>query len=610
MIVKMKKASFIFLETGKEEALDKIRQAGVVHLEQEYKGSSETLSALTARYSRLERALFALAPKVKAKEEAYNEEEAEAVSTEVLDILNSIKASEDKRLTIASDLAKWENWGDFDPSEVSILRSRGVDMRFYSVSPEVWEDISSKGHAFVVNRVKNEVFGIIAFTPDESAPETETFPLPSYGISELKIQDEEEIKKKKKLEARLLELSTRKGLLKSAMALVAQDMEYESLRSGLGSDEQLLYFTGFLPQRDEEKIKALCAENGWAVVICEPDKEDAVPTLVENNKAVNTIKPLFDILEVLPGYRELDISLDFLIFFTLFFAMIIGDAGYGLLFLGITLFARFKAKKGGPAFNLMYLLSGATIIWGLLTGNLFGSQTLGSWAPLKNLVIPNIAAFPQFFDGNYDSSYTIKYMCFIVGTFQLCIARIKNFLFRMPSVQAFAQLGWLAMLIGVYHIVLFLVLSMGPISNYVLYLIFGGLAAVVIFGEQEKGVSFFKGLGKGFAGLFTTFLDGIGLLAHIISYIRLFAVGLASLAIASSFNAMAAPLMHGPAMIGAVLILVLGHGLNITMGALALIVHGVRLNMLEYSGHLDMEWSGIKYEPFKKVQNQQPVEAE
>jgi V/A-type H+-transporting ATPase subunit I len=192
-------------------------------------------------------------------------------------------------------------------------------------------------------------------------------------------------------------------------------------------------------------------------------------------------------------------------------------------------------------------------------------------------------------------------MCFIIGTFQLSLARIKNFIFKMPSLQAFAQLGKLSMLIGIYYVVLFLVLGIGPVPQYALYMIAGGLGAVVVLGEQQRGQNFFKGVLLGVAGLFTTFLDSISLLSDIISYIRLFAVGLASLAIASSFNAMAAPLMEGPAMIGAILILLLGHTLNIVMGALSLIVHGVRLNMLEFSGHLDMEWSGVKYEPLERL---------
>ncbi|MCG8481101.1 MAG: V-type ATP synthase subunit I, partial [Spirochaetales bacterium] len=131
----------------------------------------------------------------------------------------------------------------------------------------------------------------------------------------------------------------------------------------------------------------------------------------------------------------------------------------------------------------------------------------------------------------------------------------------------------------------------------------GGLAAVFLFGSQQEGSGFFAGILRGLGGFITTALDGISAFSDIISYIRLYAVGLASLAIAEAFNGMAQGI--GASMDGAVgaiaaaLVLFLGHTLNLAMGALSVVVHGVRLNMLEFSGHLGMEWTGVEYAPFK-----------
>ncbi|MBW6458803.1 MAG: ATPase, partial [FCB group bacterium] len=105
---------------------------------------------------------------------------------------------------------------------------------------------------------------------------------------------------------------------------------------------------------------------------------------------------------------------------------------------------------------------------------------------------------------------------------------------------------------------------------------------------------------SGLGGLFNTFLDGISSFSNIISYIRLFAVGMATVAIASSFNGIAAQMSQGPAIIGAIIILLIGHGLNIIMALLSVVVHGIRLNVLEFSGQLGLEWTGYKYQPFKE----------
>jgi V/A-type H+-transporting ATPase subunit I len=152
--------------------------------------------------------------------------------------------------------------------------------------------------------------------------------------------------------------------------------------------------------------------------------------------------------------------------------------------------------------------------------------------------------------------------------------------------------------------VLQIVLGVEGIPTFALYLMGGGLAAVFLFSYQEEGRNFFIGVLKALANFITVFLDGVSAFSDIISYIRLYAVGLASLRIAESFNSMATGVAEGVDGIGGivamVLILFLGHSLNLAMAALSVVVHGVRLNMLEFSGHLGMEWTGVPYTPFQK----------
>ena len=129
--------------------------------------------------------------------------------------------------------------------------------------------------------------------------------------------------------------------------------------------------------------------------------------------------------------------------------------------------------------------------------------------------------------------------------------------------------------------------------------VIAGFLLVVLFGGMSPDKSFGQGLKAGLGDAFTVFLNTISAFGNIMSYIRLFAVGMASLAIAQSFNNMAFS-FKGPLVVAAVLILLIGHGLNIVMGLLSVVVHGVRLNLLEFSGQLGMEWAGIAYDPFKK----------
>jgi V/A-type H+-transporting ATPase subunit I len=245
---------------------------------------------------------------------------------------------------------------------------------------------------------------------------------------------------------------------------------------------------------------------------------------------------------------------------------------------------------------LLLLLSIATIAWGAVTGTWFGSSAIASWRALNWMIVPSLSSFDP------RSSETVKWLCFIIGTVHISIARIWSFIRTLrlkPAVRAFSHLGWLSIVLGLYYLVLNIVLDpiRFPVPYHALAMIGGGLVFVIVFGEQDG--KFFRGLLKGFAGLLSTFLDSIGAFSDIVSYIRLFAVGLASIEIAKAFNAMASSMANGAVGIAAaVFVLLIGHALNVAMGALSVIVHGVRLNILEFSGHLGMEWTGFQYRPF------------
>ena len=370
----------------------------------------------------------------------------------------------------------------------------------------------------------------------------------------------------------------------------------------MGHTDALSYLTGFLPGDQALGLKQFCRENNWALLLQDPAADDDVPTIVRNRRWIDIISPVFQLLGTIPGYREIDISFFFLIFFAFFFAVIIGDGGYGLVLLSGTFIFIMRSRRQGRetpnALLLMLLLSLCTVFWGALTGTWFGSVTLARQPWLSWMTVPAIASF------NPRSSEAIKYICFIVGTIHISIAHLWNFIRqsrKKPFIRSLAQLGWLFLVLGLYYMVLSLVLSSErfPLPAAAAWLMAAGLAMIIVFSRQEG--RFFHGITMGVANLLTTFLSGISAFSDIISYIRLFAVGLATVEIAKSFNAMAAGMAHGVVgIVLASLVLLLGHSLNLAMGALSVIVHGVRLNMLEFSGHLGMEWTGRPYKPFKE----------
>jgi V/A-type H+-transporting ATPase subunit I len=190
-----------------------------------------------------------------------------------------------------------------------------------------------------------------------------------------------------------------------------------------------------------------------------------------------------------------------------------------------------------------------------------------------------------------------QFFCFTVGAVHLVWAHLKNVRKGLPSLAAISQAGWLAMMVGLYFLVLNMLLKL-PLPGFAVPLIGGGLGAYFVFVEQTGG-NFIKNVFKGLSNFLSIFLNAVSSFADIISYIRLFAVGLAGASIAQSFNSMAGGMPSFLLRIlGGTIILIFGHGLNMLMNTLSVVVHGIRLNLLEYANHLGMEWSGYSYTPF------------
>ena len=262
-----------------------------------------------------------------------------------------------------------------------------------------------------------------------------------------------------------------------------------------------------------------------------------------------------------------------------------------------------KSKKPSDAVQLLWVLSIATIVWGAMTGTWFGLESAMDVPLLRSLVVPTFANYPEYFNvTTTQQQNSVMKFCFILGTVQLSLACVMNIRRKTQEkdLSWVADLGWLCAICALYFVVLYLVIgeqvNLTPIAAVVLL----GFVLVVCFGGMSPDKTFAQGLKAGLGNAFTVFLNTISAFGNIMSYIRLFAVGMASLAIAQSFNNMALG-FKGPLVVVGILIMLVGHGLNIVMGLLSVVVHGVRLNLLEFSGQLGMEWTGTAYAPFKKL---------
>ncbi|MDC7218512.1 MAG: hypothetical protein PQJ59_01130 [Spirochaetales bacterium] len=599
-IVQMKKATVITMDQDREETLEKLRAEGVIHLERSNPVSSGDLSALENEIAAFKQAMILLPEAEVVADMSENRDYARSVVEQVLEIrrtddelvsrLNAIKLEEEL-------LASWDN---VDPEDLVFLEENNVFLRFYHVPVAQYDELASEYELIELDRVKGFVYAMAAKLSADQLPPLESVLFPAKGREALEAERDEIGESRKNGESRLSELAKNRPLMDWYGEVLEQEWEFEEARLLCGDDEGISYLTGFVPVDGAESLKAAAEHNKWGLLLDDPGEEDAVPTELKLGPFAALLKPVLDFLGILPGYREYDISFFFLCFFSIFTAMLIGDAGYGTIFLGATLAGMIGAhKKTGKVSKLFFLpllLSVSIIIWGAITGTWFASAGLAGLSFFDKLKLDVFRV-----EGD-ESIALIMGISFALGIVQLLIGVVQNFKKNFPQLSSFAQVGWFAVLVSVWYLILILVVNRQGLETYpqqMLYVLLGGVAIIFLFGGQEEGKTFFQGILNSLANFLQLFLDVVGTFSDLMSYVRLFAVGLAGVKIAETFNQLGGQFSGSWTIVFGILIIVIGHTLNIILGLMAILVHAVRLNILEYSGKVGVEWSGFKYEPFK-----------
>jgi V/A-type H+-transporting ATPase subunit I len=308
--------------------------------------------------------------------------------------------------------------------------------------------------------------------------------------------------------------------------------------------------------------------------------------LLSQSRFVRPVLTVFDFLHIYPGYWEADPGWVFLPFFSLFFAMIVGDAGYGILLLALAAVLQWRLRRvPRHMFAMMYIVGVATVFWGVVMGSYFG---FSGPAPLAGLQIAWLKDRDNLID-----------LCFFIGAVHLSFAHVWNLTslvrerswFRVPC-----QAGWLMVVWSMFFLARQAVLGRA-MPSFLLYTLLAGIVLVAAFMKTPREV---KAEWIDHAMLPLTM---IGSFVDILSYIRLFAVGYAGVAVLAAFNDMAAGIGFGsvPAAIAASLLLLFANALNIVLAGLGVLVHAVRLNTLEFSTHKGLAWQGYtRYTPFAR----------
>lgn len=601
MIAKMKKLTFLVYHKEYDAFLKSIRDLGVVHVATKAQGSAENAALqesirLSARYTAAIKMLQGLNVQPAAAHTGDAGKGTEVLA-EIEDVQQQIQQVAHKLQAVEKELVQLEPWGDFDPKSVARLRDAGYQIDFYICSDkqfkEEWVDFYN---ATEINHVGSKLYFVTVMPKGENIDlEVETAKLPDCSLSDLHVRKENLAKQSEALQARLKDLAASVVPdLQAAQAQVHSQIEFSKvvLNTDSLADNKLMLLQGWAPADCVSKIKDFLESKEVYYEVADPTPEDDVPILLDNKGFFRLFEPIMR-LYMLPKYNELDLTPFFAPFFMLFFGLCLGDSGYGLFMLLAVTVYRLVAKNISasmkPILTLVQLLGASTMVCGLLTGTCFGFNLYDIQLPLFQSLKEAISLDNQQM---FNLSLILGGVQIIFGMILKAVNQTIQFGFK----YAVATIGWLFILVSTA--IAFAAPGFMPMGGTV-HMVFLAIGVLMAYLYNSPGKNVFVNIGL---GLWDSYNMATGLLGDVLSYVRLFALGLSGGILASVFNSLAVGMspdnvIAGPIVM--VLIFVIGHAINMFMNVLGAMVHPMRLTFVEFFKNSGYEGGGKEYKPFK-----------
>lgn len=586
MIVKMKKITFIGLEAEKEAFVARLQEEGVTHvtLPAEAVEPSEVARELQ-KVTEIRKFLARLgkgAGRVTGEAGGYGEvcAKREAMGQRETRLIGEVSILKKERALL-------EPWGDFEPGDIALLQAQGLDVRFYRVSRKLFEEMNLENvYCHVCNETQTAVtFVAVSMEPLDLGAAEEKLPARSLSSIDREIAEktEELAGIKEAYQALAKEIET----LLAAEVTLKDDYEYRKvlLNTTPELEDRLFVLTCWSPVPLEALVDSIGKGFTLGHFGEDPSPDDRVPVLLANKATFDSGEDLVKVYSQ-PNYSDFDPSGIVLYCFAVFYGMIIGDAGYGLVLLGLTVLLHMKVKSTSDLWirmrRLSYLLSFSVLFFGFISASYFGIS-LEPDNVLNKMLLLNF--------GTKEGQNQVMLVSVIMGMVHISIALAIKF-YRMRDLPS---LGWIIVMWSAYALLISKMMKgeENPIATYILI---AGFVLVVLFTSDAKNPIIRILLGLNGA------LGVVQLFADVLSYMRLFALGLATMYMCQTFNMLAEMPYKGLPYIGflpAVLILISGHAINILLGIMGGVVHGLRLNFLEWYRWC-FEGDGLAFKAFRK----------
>lgn len=612
MISKMNKLTMLVYHKEYNTFLETLRDAGVVHIAERNSGVAENeeiqeLISLSGRYTKLIKKLERIAGEDAV--EMPKDIDTLLLADNLDEMLLEAEHLKQELQIVMKDATTMSVWGDFDNSILEKLSKAGYVLNFYVTSIKGFNETWVNDYNAIVVKQQSSRLYFVTVTPVGEVVDidAEIVKLPSKTLSELNSEIVDINNKIKSIENKIKSFATENiESFRVALKNIQQNLEFSQvkLNGEMVSGDKLVLLEGWVPEDNVAELKSLLDSSAILYDIRLVHRGDDAPVKLKNN-AYTRMYEVLTKMYGMPSGTDFDPTPILAPFFSLFFAFCMGDAGYGLILILLGLILKKKLGKSmAGMMNLVITLGAFTTVIGAFLGTFFGMSLIDSNIPetLKEFII---AGKIELFGSEYDKQMILALAIGVVHISIAMTVKAINTTFFFGFKESISAWGWWLVVVGgaIVGILSFLSIIPAEVSKWIL-IVGGAIAALGIYVLNNLRRNVFVNVG---AGLWDTYNMASGLLGDILSYIRLFALGLAGGMLGQTFNSLALMVVEGREGVAAILgwigfglIIIIGHTLNIAMSCLSAFVHPLRLTFVEYFKNAGYDGKGVEYKPFKK----------
>lgn len=605
MIEQMNKYLFVTYHKEYEDFLKKLKELGVVHIK-ETKDKKKIASLEAKLVERKE--INLLYRKIKSRRDKELAEEEKEVLPQSRADLQSLRAeiegwlSQEEELknqlgSVQRELEYWKIWGEIDLTNLQKLQASGHPVHFFiaplSAYNEAWEE---QYQAITINRFRGQCYFITIGTTASGKPEAEEVKAPTKTLQDLEERVKTFDRALQEVQNRIASFAnSRLGELKGLLQFIDKEYAFSNalLQATDEADHSVKVLEGWVPTKVatafEKELQSLPIYLEQLAI----GAEDNVPVKLKNNAYTRLFEPITKMYS-LPNYGELDITGFFAPFFMLFFALCFGDGGYGLLVFVIATVARLRSSQQSTKdiCGMLQWLGGTAAVVGSMMGTVFGMVM--PWAG-DDGVLGSVR------DNYFLNQDNLMLLSIVLGFVQIIFGKIVAGVKRTRQKGLKYALSTFAWGFFILTGMLGIVFQMTQPALKGLYYTLFGIAGVcfliaLFYNSPDKNILLNFG-----TGLWDTYGTATGILGDVLSYIRLFAIGLTGGILGGVFNTLAYEISQGLPIgvnfLVMAIILLFGHSLNIGLCMISSLVHPLRLTFVEFYKNAEFEGGGKPYNP-------------